>query len=151
LIEGQTFPVAEPGRIGPFPASEAGMPRNLRLSVAAFLVVAMCALSGATAAAAPGRACNSADLRYAFQPGGPKTFGVFELRIAGGPCATAHRVAAAWMKRFETAFRAGRTVVPRSVAGFRFTTLASHQVQAFRERGQSGATTIWFDYRIPNG
>jgi len=123
------------------------MPRH---TLAAVLILVACALVPATAAASA-RNCNSADLRYPFQPGGPKTFGVFELRIAGGPCATAHRVAAAWMKRFETAFRAGRTVVPRSVAGFRFTTLPAREVQAFSERGRSATTTIWFDYRIPNG
>jgi hypothetical protein len=42
-------------------------------------------------------------------------------------------------------------VVPRSVDGFRFTTLPAHDAQEFRERGQMGNTTIWFDYRIPNG
>jgi hypothetical protein len=115
------------------------------------LLVALCALVPATAGATPARSCNSADLRYPFQPGGPKTFGVFELRIAAGPCATAHRVASAWMNRFETAFRAGRTVVPRSVAGFRFMTLPAPEPQEFRERGQSATATIWFDYRIPNG
>jgi hypothetical protein len=29
--------------------------------------------------------------------------------------------------------------------------LPAHEVQAFSERGQSATTTIWFDYRIPNG
>ena len=127
------------------------MPRHIRIGVTALLVVVTCTLAAAKAAATPLRSCSSADLRFPFQPGGPRTFGVFELRIAGGPCATAHRVAAAWMKRFEAAFRAGRTVVPRSAAGFRFTTLPAHEAQEFRERGQSGKTTIWFDYRIPNG
>jgi hypothetical protein len=134
-------------------ASGAVMPRH---TLAAVFILIACAVvpetaAGAAAASPPARNCNSADLRYPFQPGGPKTFGVFQLRIAGGPCATAHRVAAAWMKRFETAFRAGRTVVPRSVSGFRFTTLPAREVQAFPERGESGRTTIWFDYRIPNG
>ncbi len=127
---------------------------RIRTSLGAVLVLVACALAAAaaaTAASARSRGCDSADLRYPFQPGGPKAFGVFELRIAGGRCATAHEVAAAWMKRFEAAFRAGRTVVPRSVAGFRFTTLPAHEVQAFRERGRSATTTIWFDYRIPNG
>jgi hypothetical protein len=130
------------------------MPRRIRKSLGAVLVLVACALpaatTAATAASEPARGCNPADLRYPFQPGGPKAFGVFDLRIAGGRCATAHRVAAAWMKRFEVAFRAGRTVVPRSVAGFRFTTLPAHEAQAFRERGRSATTTIWFDYRIPN-
>jgi hypothetical protein len=127
------------------------MPRRTFIGLAAVVVVVCALLAAASAPAMSARACNSADLRYPFQPGAPKAFGVFELRITGGPCATARRVAAAWMKRFETAFRAGRTVVPRSVAGFRFATLRAHEVQAFHERGQSATTTIWFDYRIPNG
>ena len=45
--------------------------------------------------------CKSADLRYPFQEGGPKTFGVFRLRVTGGTCTTAHRVAKAWMTKFE--------------------------------------------------
>lgn len=118
---------------------------------ATLLCAAACALPAVALGAPPARACNSSDLRYPFQPGGPKTFGVFQLRIAGGQCATAHRIAQAWMGRFEAAFRAGRLVVPRSVGGFRFTTLPAHEAQAFSERGQAGATTIWFDYRIPNG
>jgi hypothetical protein len=131
------------------------MSRRTQRSAAAVLVLAACALAAAKAtaapAAAPARNCVPADLRYPFQPGGPKAFGVFNLRIAGGPCATAHRIAAAWMKRFEATFRAGRTIVPRSVGRFRFTTLPAREAQAFRERGRSAATTIWFDYRIPNG
>ena len=76
------------------------MPRHIRIGAAALLVVVTCTLAAAKAAATPLRSCSSADLRYPFQPGGPRAFGVFELRIAGGPCATAHRVAAAWMKQF---------------------------------------------------
>jgi hypothetical protein len=105
----------------------------------------------ASAGAPAGRNCNSADLRYPFRPGGPRSFGVFSLRILHGRCATAHRVAEAWMIRFETAFRAGHLVLPRSVAGFRFTTLPAHVAQTFRERGQARSTTIWFDYQVPNG
>jgi hypothetical protein len=127
------------------------MPRHTLAAVGVLIVCAIVPATATGAAAPPARNCHSADLRYPFEPGGPKTFGVFQLRITGGPCATAHRVAAAWMKRFEAAFRAGRTVVPRSVAGFRFTTLPAHEVQAFSERGQSATATIWFDYRIPNG
>jgi hypothetical protein len=126
------------------------MPRSVKLFLAASLTAA-CLLPATAFAAPPQRNCHSADLRYPFQPGGPRTFGVFSLRIAGGPCGTAHRVAKAWMSRFEAAFRAGRLIVPRAVDGFRFTTLDAHEAQEFRERGQMGATTIWFVYRIPNG
>jgi hypothetical protein len=125
--------------------------RSCTVFAAALLCSIACAFPAAALAATPAHSCNSADLRYPFQPGGPKTFGVFQLKIAGGPCATAHRVAQDWMRRFEAAFRAGRLVVPRSVDGFRFTTRPIPEVQAFPERGQAGATTIWFDYRIPNG
>jgi hypothetical protein len=136
------------------------MPRSLKLFLAASLIAA-CLLPSTAAAASSQqqqqqqqqqqRGCRSADLRYPFMPGGPTTFGVFGLRIAHGPCATAHRVAKAWMSRFEAAFRAGHLIMPRSVDGFRFTTLDAHQAQEFRERGQLGTTTIWFNYRIPNG
>jgi hypothetical protein len=126
--------------------------RRLSKTLLVLLLAAAC-LMPAAAAAAPARtrSCSSADLRYPFSPAGPKAFGVFRLRIAGGTCATAHRVAKAWMTRFEAAFRAGRTVLPRSVDGFTFVTVPARLVQAFRERGQMGGTTIWFDYLIPNG
>ena len=146
-------------------ASWLGMSKPYRI-VVPLVLVAACLLPGAatgaaateaaateaaaTEAAAP-LSCQSADLRYPFEPGGPKTFGVFNLRIAGGRCALAHRVAKAWMTKFEAAFRAGRTVLPRSVNGFSFATLPAHVAQTFRERGRTRATTIWFDYRIPNG
>jgi hypothetical protein len=129
----------------------AGMPRTLKLFVAPFLVAA-CLLPGTAAAASSlPHSCHSADLRYPFMPGGPNTFGVFGLRIANGPCTTAHRVAKAWMGRFEAAFRAGHLILPRSIGGFRFRMLDVDEAQAFRERGRMGDTTIWFDYRIPNG
>jgi len=128
----------------------AGMPKPIYVFIAALLVAAC--LLPATAAAAPSpRNCHSADLHYPFQAGGPRIFGVFGLRIAHGPCTTAHRVAKAWMSRFEAAFRAGHLTVPRSVDGFKFTTLPAQEPQEFRERGQMGTTTIWFTYRIPNG
>jgi hypothetical protein len=119
---------------------------------AAPAATAATAATATPATAAPGPlGCNSADLRYPFMPGGPRKFGVFELQVAHGGCATAHRVAQAWMTRFETALRAGNVRTPRSVDGFTFTTLPVHVAQTFRERGQLGATTIWFEYRIPNG
>ena len=95
--------------------------------------------------------CKSADLRYPFQPGGPNDFGVFKLRIAGGSCSTAHRVAKAWMTKFEANVDDGRFDIPRRAAGFRFTTLQAKAAQELRERGRRGSTTIRFDYRIPNG
>jgi hypothetical protein len=125
------------------------MPKPIKLFIAAVIITAC--LLPATAAAASPHGCRSADLRYPFMPGQPKAFGVFGLQIAHGPCTTAHRVAKAWMGRFEAAFRAGHLIMPRSVDGFRFTTLPAHEAQAFRERGQMGATTIWFKYVIPNG
>jgi hypothetical protein len=108
-------------------------------------------LPSAVADASPTRSCKSADLRYPFTAGGPKTFGVFKLRITGGKCTTAHRVAKAWMKEFEANVRAGRLKLPRSVAGFTFTTLPANAAQTYRERGRKRTTTIRYDYRVPNG
>jgi hypothetical protein len=124
---------------------------HARKTFAALLVVTACLPAAATAAAPAAHTCHSSDLRYPFQPGGPKAFGVFRLQISHGRCVTAHRVAAAWMTRFEAAFRAGRVALPRSVAGFTFTRLPVHVAQTYRERGRARSTTIWFDYRIPNG
>ena len=107
----------------------------------------------ATADARPTRVCKSADLRYPFEPGGPKTFGVFKLQITGGRCATAHRVAKAWMTRFESDLRDGNGPVklPRSVLGFRFRQLPPNAPQTYRLRGRKGTTSIRFDYVVPNG
>jgi hypothetical protein len=95
--------------------------------------------------------CKSRDLRYPFRTGGPKDFGVFELRVTAGRCTTAHRVAKAWKKRFEAALRGGHVRLPHSVDGFTFTTLPAHVAQTYRERGRKGSTTIRFEYRVPNG
>ena len=123
------------------------MPRHL---LAAALVAALL-VPAAAADARPTRTCKSADLRYPFQPGGPKTFGVFKLQITGGRCATAHRVAKTWMERFEANLRAGREKLPRLVRGFRFTTLPAKEAQTYRLRGRKGTTSIRFDYVVPNG
>jgi len=104
------------------------------------------ALAPAAPASAAPRTCKSADLRYPFQEGGPKTFGVFKLTIEGGSCTTAHRVAKAWKDKFEVAYK-----VPRTVAGFTFKTLKPTEAQSYNERGRKGATTIRFVYRVPNG
>jgi hypothetical protein len=93
---------------------------HLRKLFAAVVIAAACLL----AAAAAGAPLPREDLRYPFMPGGPRTFGVFELRVGDGGCVTAHRVAEAWMTRFEDVFRAGRVRLPRTVDGFTFTYLA---------------------------
>jgi hypothetical protein len=113
--------------------------------------VGLALLAPATAGAKP-LTCKSADLRYPFQPGGPKTFGVFKLRITGGTCATAHRIAKAWMTKFEADLRKpGPVKLPKKIAGFTFTTLAPNAAQTYRERGRRQSTTIRFDYVVPNG
>ena len=112
--------------------------------------IAFAMLPVATAQAKP-LTCRSADLRYPFQPGGPKTFGVFKLTVAGGRCSTAHRVAKAWMTEFEAGIQAGRVRLPKRIEGYAFTTLPATEARTYRERGRKGATTIRFDYRIPNG
>jgi hypothetical protein len=120
---------------------------------AAAVVVATVAalLASAVAHAKPAPRCKSADLRYPFEAGGPKTFGVFKLRITGGTCATAHRVAKAWMEEFEANLSEGHVKLPRNVSGFAFTTLPPNAAQTYRERGRKRSKTIRFDYRVPNG
>ena len=49
-------------------------------------------MTGAAPAQAAQTTCKSADLRYPFTKGGPKTFGVFKLTVDGGTCTTAHAV-----------------------------------------------------------
>ena len=129
------------------------MPSRVPCAVVAVVAALAVLPPAAPAAAAPAsRTCKSADLRYPFQPGGRRTFGVFKLRIAGGTSATAHRVAKAWMRAFEKRLRSpGRLRLPRSVAGFRFTTLPAKAAQTYRERGRRRSTTIRFDYVVPNG
>ena len=120
------------------------------LRLAAVTLLALLALAVAPAAHAQTR-CKSADLRYPFQPGGPKTFGVFELRVTNGSCSTAHRVAMHWMDHFEGNVLRGHVRLPRKVDGFRFTSEQPTEAQTFSQRGTRGATTIRFDYRVPNG
>jgi hypothetical protein len=115
------------------------------------LIAALALLPAASADAATVR-CKSADLRYPFDPGGPKTFGVFHLRVTRGKCATAHRVAKAWKTKFEARIRkAGRLRLPKLVEGFTFTSLPPKAAQTYRLRGVKGTTRINFDYVVPNG
>jgi hypothetical protein len=105
----------------------------------------------ATAAEAKTSTCRSADLRYPFQEGGPKTFGVFRLRVTSGTCTTAHRVAKAWMAKFEANLENGSVARPKRVAGFAFTELPPNAAQTYRLRGVKAKTRINFDYVVPNG
>jgi hypothetical protein len=119
--------------------------------VLAATAMALALVPAATADAKP-VTCSSADLRYPFEPGGPRTFGVFHLRIADGACTTAHRVAKAWMTTFEDDLRRRREVrLPRRVQGFTFTSLPPTAAQTYRLRGVKGKTRINFDYVVPNG
>jgi hypothetical protein len=140
-------------RYGLPPVARQHLRIRLAMCAAAAVLAAVTALlPAATADARPTRTCASSDLRYPFSPGGPKDFGVFKLRITGGSCTTARRVAKAWMKAFEARLRGpGRLRLPRSVAGFRFTTLPPNAAQTYRERGRRRTTTVRFDYRVPNG
>jgi hypothetical protein len=123
-----------------------------RLPALAAVPVAVCVLLfPPTAAADKTLRCKSADLRYPYQPGGPKTFGVFKLQITGGHCSTAHRIAKTWMKRFEADLRKGRVRLPKNVDGCAFKTLPAHAAQTYTERGKKRSTTIRFDYVVPNG
>jgi len=122
----------------------------MRLAVCTALFVAVLALLPAAPAAAA-TSCRSADLRYPFRPGGPKTFGVFKLRATNGTCRQAHRVARTWMAEFELELLLGRVKLPRKVAGFRFRQLPPNAAQTYRLRGRKAARTIRFDYRVPSG
>jgi hypothetical protein len=117
--------------------------------IAITVVASLAATSAATAR--PTLSCKAADLRYAFVPGGAKNFGVFKLTVTGGSCDTAHRVAKAWMTKFEASIRSGNATPPRKVAGYAFTTLPTIAAQTYSERGRRGKTSIRFDYRVPNG
>src|SRR3954469_5589882 len=120
-----------------------------RLAIAAVGAVTLLPVAHADAATVR---CKSADLRYPFQAGGPKTFGVFHLRVTHGSCGTAHRAAKAWMKKFEAGLKnSGKVKLPKHVAGFTFTSLPPKQAQTYRLRGVKGTTRINFDYVVPNG
>lgn len=122
---------------------------RLPMLLAAVLIAGL--LPAAAADAKPTR-CKSADLRYPFQKGGPKDFGVFKLRITGGGCTTAHRVAKKWMTRFEKSIREeGRLKVPKNVEGFAFKQLAPNAAQQLNMRGRKSAKTVRFEYFVPNG
>ena len=124
--------------------------RRLPARSAFCVVLAAVALVPAASAEAA-RRCPSGDLRYPFEPGGPKTFGVFKLRIDGGGCETAHRVAEKWMDRFEANLADGRVKLPKRVEGFTFVSLPPREAQTYRLRGRDDARTIRFDYVVPNG
>jgi hypothetical protein len=112
------------------------------------LVLVALLVPAATAGAAT---CKSSDLRYPFQPGGPKTFGVFKLQVTNGTCRKAHKVARSWMAEFELELLLGRVKLPKKVAGFKFKSLPPDEAQTYRQRGRKGSTTLQFDYRVPNG
>lgn len=115
------------------------------LAILAVLVVA-------PAAEAKARSCASADLRYPFEPGGAKTFGVFKLKVSGASCTTGHHAAHAWMAKFEASLRGeGELEVPKSAGGFRWKQLPPNAAQTYRLRGTKGKTTVTFDYVVPNG
>ena len=105
----------------------------------------LAALAVAATLAAP-TTCTSADLRYPFQPGGPKTFGIFRLRVTNGSCSQAHSAARAWKVKFEKHYN-----LPTRAGGFRFTELPPNAPQTYRLRGVKGNTRINFDYVVPNG
>jgi hypothetical protein len=117
------------------------------------IAILFAALLPAAVADAKPTHCRSADLRYPFQEGGPNDFGVFKLRITGGKCTTAHRVAKKWMTRFEKDLRDGDATfkLPKHVLGFTFKSLEPNAAQTYNMRGRKGAKTIRFDYVVPNG
>jgi hypothetical protein len=109
-------------------------------------IVALALLPGAAT-----HNCKSSDLRFPFQPGGPKTFGVFRLKATHTSCATAHEVAKDWKKRFQANQNHGKDTLPKQVDGFIFTTFETHAAQTVGMKGRRGAATLQFRYVIPNG
>ena len=127
------------------------MPSRSHRAAAVLLATVASLAAAPSAGAQTTERCKSADLRYPFRPGGPKTFGVFKLRVTGGTCRTAHRVAMSWMDHFEGNLLRGHVRLPRLVEGFRFTSLPPTAAQTYNMRGRKGSTTIRFDYVVPNG
>jgi hypothetical protein len=122
----------------------------MRLSVLVAAVVGLALLAAAPAHAAT-RTCKSSDLRFPFMPGGPKTFGVFRLKVTGGTCTTAHRVAKDWKARFQANLNHGSDKLPKHVDGFTFSQVPVRAAQTFGLKGVRKTTTIRFDYVVPNG
>ena len=116
------------------------------------VLAALSLLAAAPAADAKTRSCSSADLRYPFEPGGKKTFGVFKLKATGATCMVAHHAAHAWMAEFEASLRGdGPLEMPRTAGGFRWKELRPNAAQTYRLRGTKGSKVVTFDYVVPNG
>ncbi|MBE2315612.1 hypothetical protein DVA67_006470 [Solirubrobacter sp. CPCC 204708] len=123
----------------------------MRRLLPALAALSLLAAAPAAAEAKP-RSCSSADLRYAFEPGGPKTFGVFKLKATGASCLAAHHAAHAWMAEFEASLRGdGDLVMPRTAGGYRWRELRPNAAQTYRLRGTKGSRVVTFDYVVPNG
>jgi hypothetical protein len=123
----------------------------MRALLPVLALIALLAVAPAAQAAKP-RSCASADLRYPFEEGGPKTFGVFKLRVIGASCTVGHHAAHAWMAKFEASLRGeGALEVPKRAGGFVWKELAPNAAQTYRLRGTKGKTTVTFDYVVPNG
>ena len=115
-------------------------------------LLALSLLAAAPAAEAKPRSCASGDLRYPFEPGGPKTFGVFKLKATGAGCLAAHHAAHAWMAEFEASLRGdGPLRMPRTAGGFKWRELQPNAAQTYRLRGTKGSKVVTFDYVVPNG
>jgi opacity protein-like surface antigen len=123
----------------------------MRKSLVAAAIAAAALSLAPSAAQATQRVCSSADLRFPFQPGQPKRFGVFALTVDGGSCVTAHGAAEAWAAAYEANVAKGRVRAPKSAGGFTFTTLPAKAAQELRQRGRRGGVTVRFAYRVPNG
>ena len=123
----------------------------MRRLLPALAAVALLAAASPAAEAKP-RSCASADLRYPFEPGGKKTFGVFKLKATGTSCVTAHHAAHAWMAKFEASLRGeGELELPRTAGGFKWKELRPNAAQTYRLRGTKGSKVVTFDYVVPNG
>ena len=123
----------------------------MRRLLTVLAAVSLLAVAAPAADAKP-RSCASGDLRYPFEPGGKKTFGVFKLRATKTTCKTAHHAAHAWMAEFEASLRGdGPLELPRTAGGFKWRELQPNAAQTYRLRGTNGSKRVTFDYVVPNG
>ena len=119
-----------------------------RVAVLATFASALAAAPAAIASTDGAQRCRAADLRYGIQDGMPRDFGVWRLRVTGGSCTTAHRVARAFQLKL---IQSPTGKVPRTVAGFQIDQLPPHAAQTYTLRATRGRTIVEFDEVVPNG
>jgi len=108
----------------------------------AAMAVALTAVAPASAAPT---ACKSSDLRYSFNPGGPKTFGVFNLRQTATTCKVARYVAKEFGRKYESTGK-----LPKRAGGFAIFGYTSGPQQV-TIKATAGRKVVRFRYVVANG